>query len=135
MEMSPPGKNALKMPALTIGPHTTSYHEAGIMIGGRGTQGQCYPTPSPSPDCGFESNKSLVLMVSSVSSESDRSEGSQHPCCGRCCRETGGHIKINLPIFKNEDTKDAITYQSWRWDLTAYHHAGCQDHTLLPYAI
>ena len=24
-------------------------------------------------------------------------------------------MKINLPIFKDEDTKDALTYQSWRW--------------------
>ena len=44
-------------------------------------------------------------------------------------------MKINLPIFKDEDTKDAVTYQSWRWDLTVYRHAGCRDCTLLPYAI
>ena len=44
-------------------------------------------------------------------------------------------MKINLPIFKDEDTKDAVTYQSWRWNLTVYHHAGCRDHTLLLYAI
>ena len=44
-------------------------------------------------------------------------------------------MKINLPIFKDEDTKDAVTYQSWRWDLTVYRCAGCRDHTLLPYAI
>ena len=44
-------------------------------------------------------------------------------------------MKINLPIFKDEDTKDAVTYQSWRWDLMVYRHAGCRDHTLLPYAI
>ena len=44
-------------------------------------------------------------------------------------------MKINLPIFKDEDTKDAVTYQSWRWDLTVYRHAGCRDRTLLPYAI
>ena len=44
-------------------------------------------------------------------------------------------MKINLPIFKDEDTKDAVNYQSWRWDLTVYRHAGCRDHTLLPYAI
>ena len=44
-------------------------------------------------------------------------------------------MKINLPIFKDEDAKDAVTYQSWRWDLTVYRHAGCRDHTLLPYAI
>ena len=44
-------------------------------------------------------------------------------------------MKINLPIFKDEDAKDAVTYQSWRWDLTVYRHAGCRDQTLLPYAI
>ena len=44
-------------------------------------------------------------------------------------------MKINLPIFKDEDAKDAVNYQSWRWDLTMYQCAGCRDHTLLPYAI
>ena len=44
-------------------------------------------------------------------------------------------MKINLPIFKDEDAKDAVTYQSWRWALTVYRHTGCRDHTLLPYAI
>ena len=44
-------------------------------------------------------------------------------------------MKINLPIFKDEDAKDVVTYQSWRWDLTVYRHAGCRDCTLLPYAI
>ena len=29
-------------------------------------------------------------------------------------------MKINLPIFKDEDAKDAVTYQSWRWDLMVY---------------
>ena len=44
-------------------------------------------------------------------------------------------MKINLPVFKDEDAKDAVTYQSWRWNLTVYQHAGCRDHSLLPYAI
>ena len=44
-------------------------------------------------------------------------------------------MKINLPIFKNKDAKDAVTYQSWRWDLTVYQHASWRDCTLLPYAI
>ena len=44
-------------------------------------------------------------------------------------------MKINLPVFKDEDTKDAATYQNWRWDLTVYQCAGCRDCTLLPYAI
>ena len=44
-------------------------------------------------------------------------------------------MKINLPIFKDKDAKDAVTYQSWQWDLTVYRRAGCRDHTLLPYTI
>ena len=37
--------------------------------------------------------------------------------------------------LKDEDTKDAIMYQSWHWDLTVYCHTRCQDCTLLPYTI
>ena len=44
-------------------------------------------------------------------------------------------MKINLPVFKDKDAKDAVTYQSWRWDVTVYQCAGCRDCTLLPYAI
>ena len=44
-------------------------------------------------------------------------------------------MKINLPVFKDEDAKDAVTYQSWRWDLAVYQWVGCRDCTLLPYAI
>ena len=44
-------------------------------------------------------------------------------------------MKINLPGFKDEDTKDTITYQSWHWDLTVYDCAGCQDCTIIPCAI
>ena len=88
----------------------------------------------PSPDRGFESDRSSISMASSMSSHSDHSDGSR--CSGRSRRhreET--HMKINLPIFKDEEAKDAVTYQSWRWDLTVYRHVGCRDHTLLPYAI
>ena len=44
-------------------------------------------------------------------------------------------MRINLPVFKDKCTKEAVTYQSWRWDLMVYHHVGCRDHTLLPYTI
>ena len=73
-------------------------------------------------------------MASSISSQLDHSDGSGHLRQGRRHQEET-HMKINLPIFKDEDTKDAVTYQSWRWDLTVYRHAGCRDRTLLPYAI
>ena len=91
--------------------------------------------PSPSLDLGFKSDKSSVSTSSSVSSRADRSWGSRCMHHGQCCRETGGHMKINLPVFKDEDKKDTITYQSWPWDLMVYHHAGCWDCTLLPYII
>ena len=44
-------------------------------------------------------------------------------------------MKINYPIFKDEHAKDAVTYQSWRWDFMLYRCAGCWDHTLLLYTI
>ena len=90
--------------------------------------------PVPSPDHGFESNRSLFSMMSSMSSRSDHSDKP------RCSRWDSLHweetcMKINLPIFKDEDAKDGVTYQSWRWDLMVYQHVGCRDHTLLPYVI
>ena len=92
--------------------------------------------PSLLSDRGFESDRSTASPSSSVSLMSERSGGLRHPCHGQHpCQELGGHIKINLPVFKDEDMKDAITYQSWCWVLTVYHHARCQDCTLLPYAI
>ena len=91
--------------------------------------------PSPSPDCGFESNQSSLSMASLMLSRSDRSDRSQHPRRGRWNQEEGACMKINLPIFKDKDAKDAVTYQSWRWDLMAYQCTWCRDCTLLPYAI
>ena len=73
-------------------------------------------------------------MASSISSQLDHSDGSGCSRQGwRHQEET--HMKINLPIFKDEDAKDVVTYQSWRCDLTVYRHAGCRDCTLFPYAI
>ena len=91
--------------------------------------------PSPSPDCGFKSDRSSLSMASLMSSRSDRLDGSWHPRQGRQHWDDGAYMKINLPVFKDEDAKDAVTYQSWRRDLTVYWCAGCRDHTLLPYAI
>ena len=91
--------------------------------------------PSPSPDHGFGSNRNLLSMTSSISSRSDWLDGSRCSRWGRWHWEEGAHMKINLPIFKDEDAKDAVTYQSRRWDLTVYWSAGCRNHTFLPYAI
>ena len=92
-------------------------------------------TPPPSPDCRFQNDGSSVSTFSSVSLRSNRSRGSSHQHHGWYCQEPGGHMKINLPIFKDEDKKDTFTYQSWCWDIMVYCQAGCQDHTLLPYLI
>ena len=75
--------------------------------------------PLPSPDCGFESDRSSLSMMSSMSSRSDWSDESRCSRWGRWHQEETC-MKINLPIFKDEDAKDAVTYQSWRWDLTVY---------------
>ena len=90
--------------------------------------------PLPSLDHGFERDRSLLSMTSSMSSRSDHSEGSGHSRQGRWHRKETC-MKINLPIFKDEDAKYAVTYQSCRWDLMVYWCAGCRDCTLLPYTI
>ena len=43
-------------------------------------------------------------------------------------------MMINLPVFKDEDNKDAVIYQSWRWDLMVYHlqDAGIAPSFLMP---
>ena len=90
--------------------------------------------PSPSPYHGLKSDRSSLSMISSMSPRLDHLDGSKHSRWGRCHWEET-RMKINLPVFKDEDAKDAVTYQSWRWDLTVYQCAGCRDDTLLPYAI
>ena len=52
-------------------------------------------------------------MASSMLSRSDRSDRSWHPKQGRWYQDDGAHMKINLPVFKDEDAKDPVTYQSW----------------------
>ena len=72
------------------------------------------PSPcftSPSLDCGFESNRSSLLMASLISSRSNRSDVSQHSQRGRQHWEDRACMKINLPVFKDKDAKDAVTYQ------------------------
>ena len=91
--------------------------------------------PSPCLDHGFESDRSSLSTTSSMSSRSDRSDRSQCPRQGRQHWEDGACMKINLPVFKDEEAKDAVTYRSWRWDLMVYWCARCRDCTLLPYAV
>ena len=131
-----PIKDASRMVALTINHHHVGPQGAKIDNRHWRDQRPLSPQfPSPSLDHGFESNRSSLSMASSMSSRFDRSDRSQHSQQGRWHWEDGAHMKINLPVFKDLDAKNAVTYQSWRWDLMVYWCAGCRDHTLLPYAI
>ena len=42
-------------------------------------------------------------------------------------------VKVNLPIFKDEKTKDAVTYHLWWWDIAIFCSSGLDDQHLLPY--
>ena len=114
----------------TISPQATE--RLRMQLTWKGPDADTTLTTLPSPNCRFESDTSLVLTASLVSLLLDRSKGSRHSQHGRQCRETRAHMKINLPIFKD---KDAVTYQSWWWDLMVYHCVGCRDCTLLLYTI
>ena len=70
-----------------------------------------------------------------VSTCSSRSGGSKHPHSCQHHSKFRGHMKSNLPVFKDDDKKDTITYQIWHWDLMVYRCTGWQDSTLLPYII
>ena len=60
------------------------------------------------------------LEYSTVTRTSDSSHGSAH--LGR-----DPWMKVNLPIFKDEKTKDALTYQCWWWDMAIFHQSGWDD--------
>ena len=90
-------------------------------------------TPLPDPEC--ESDGSLVSTYLLVSSWLSRSAGSRCSHHVWCHQEPGGHMKINLPAFKDEELKDAIIYQSWNWDIMLHCQAWSQDFTHLHYII
>ena len=50
---------------------------------------------------------------------------------GRAGRGLKG--KVNLLIFKDEKTKDTVTYYLWRWDVATFFFLGWDDQHLLPY--
>ena len=45
----------------------------------------------------------------------------------------GFRVKVNLPTFKDEKAKDAVTYHLWQWDISVFHCFSWDDHHLLPY--
>ena len=45
----------------------------------------------------------------------------------------GLQVKVNLPIFKDEKMKDAVTYCFWWWDMAIFHWSGWDNSHLLLY--
>ena len=125
--------NAWKRLCLAINHHTTGHNRAGVMISGNWSR--CGHGPSHLRLHLIEDLRVIEVQCQQPHQCLHGLTGQKAPSIpimAEYCRETRGHMKINLPIFKDEEAKDVITYQSWRWDLTVYHHAGCQDHILLP---
>ena len=68
-------------------------------------------------------------------------QSSQHSNQTRVSQESGQsgqtirgfRVKVNLPTFKDEKAKDAVTYCSWWWDVSVFCHSGWDDYHLLPY--
>ena len=81
----------------------------------------------PSGPCSHQTmdlrgDKNTASTSSSMSLMSERSGGSRHPQSWPDI-PTGNQESIwrsTCQLFKDEDTKDAVTYQSWHWDLTMY---------------
>ena len=97
-------------------------------IGDREHQGFLEVPPEALPLLGWEFDRgsdqsSLHLTVMRASSSSHRSA-----CVGR-----GLQVKVILPIFKDEKSKDAVTYHPWQWDVAIFHWSGWDDLHLLPY--
>ena len=44
-------------------------------------------------------------------------------------------VKVSLPIFKDEKTKDAVTYCSLWWYVAIFHHSGWDDQHILLYVL
>ena len=42
-------------------------------------------------------------------------------------------VKISMPIFKDEKSKDAVTYHSWQWDVALFCQCPWDDQNFLPY--
>ena len=59
----------------------------------------------------------------------------QHPATvtDQHVQEEISEWRVNLPIFKGEKTKDAVTYHSWQWDVVIFCWSCWDDQHLLPY--
>ena len=54
--------------------------------------------------------------------------GNPHP--GRHGRGRSPEVKVKFPVFKADDSKTAVTYSQWRWEVEAYRLTGCREATL-----
>ena len=45
----------------------------------------------------------------------------------------GLRVEVNLPIFMDKKTKDAVTYHSGWWDVAIFHCSDWDDQHLVPY--
>ena len=102
-------------------------HDDGSYAGGSGSGhgaprrggGPSTPLPAPGDHSGYESDTS-------------RTADTRGPSRRRGGNNNNNHGKIDLPIFKNEDAKDGITYMAWRHDVRLYRMQGVPDRVLLP---
>ena len=66
---------------------------------------------------------------------------SHQPTMTRAYREGNGagwagrglRVKVNLPIIKDEKTKDAVTYHLWQWDVVILHQLDWNNPNLMLY--
>ena len=54
-------------------------------------------------------------------------------CHRSVCAGRDLQVKVNLPVFKDEKSKDAVTFWSWWWDVAIFHWCGWDDQHLLPH--
>ena len=117
--------------------HGTEWRNSHALCMGRSRRWfrrQCVPwllrdTSGVSPSSGEGSSEQGSKWSSHQSTMTRGSRESNHT--GRAGR--GLKVKVNLPICKDEKTKDAVTYCSWWWDISIFHHSRWDNQHLLPY--
>ena len=109
-------------------------HGLGMLVGRRYHRRQGRPkfpqvASGGSPSSGGQSsNQGSDQSSNQLTLTRGSREGNRPVWAGR-----GLRVKVNLLIFKDEKTKDAVTYHSWQWDMVIFHCSGWDDQHLLPY--
>ena len=89
--------------------------------------------PSPSPDCGFKRDWSLLLMASLMSSRSDQSDGSRYSRQDRWIQERRSSNEDKSPHLQGQRCQRCSNLPELKVGFDGV--SMCRDHTLLPYAI